>query len=51
MTSVQRIATVALVVILFDSGLTIGWRRFRTAAALQSRPTTIEHAEMFRFNV
>jgi potassium/hydrogen antiporter len=30
--SVQRIVTVALVVILFDGGLTIGWRRFRTAA-------------------
>jgi cell volume regulation protein A len=29
---VQRIVTVALVVILFDGGLTIGWRRFRTAA-------------------
>jgi cell volume regulation protein A len=30
--SVQRIATVALIVILFDGGSSIGWRRFRVAA-------------------
>jgi cell volume regulation protein A len=30
--TVQRIVTVALVVILFDGGLSIGMRRFRTAA-------------------
>ncbi len=29
---VERIAVVALVVILFDGGLHIGWRRFRTSA-------------------
>ena len=29
---VQRIATLALIVILFDGGMGIGWRRFRTAA-------------------
>lgn len=28
---VQRIVTVALAVILFDGGMSIGWRRFRTA--------------------
>ena len=28
----QRIVTVALIVILFDGGLHIGWRRFRTGA-------------------
>jgi cell volume regulation protein A len=32
-TTVQRIATLALVVILFDGGASIGWRRFRVAAA------------------
>ena len=31
--SVERIAVVALIVILFDGGLSIGWRRFRVAAA------------------
>jgi len=31
-TSVQRIVTVALVVVLFDGGMHIGWKRFRTAA-------------------
>jgi potassium/hydrogen antiporter len=30
--AVERIATVALVVILFDGGASIGWRRFRIAA-------------------
>ncbi len=30
--SVQRIVTVALAVILFDGGMNIGWRRFRSAA-------------------
>jgi cell volume regulation protein A len=30
--TVERLATVALVVILFDGGLSIGWRRFREAA-------------------
>jgi potassium/hydrogen antiporter len=29
---VQRVATVALIVILFDGGMHIGWRRFRAAA-------------------
>jgi cell volume regulation protein A len=32
-TTVQRVVTVALVVILFDGGMRIGWRRFRQAAA------------------
>src|SRR5215217_4893338 len=31
-TTVQRVVSVALVVILFDGGMHIGWRRFRTAA-------------------
>lgn len=31
-TTVQRVVSVALVVILFDGGMQIGWRRFRTAA-------------------
>ena len=31
--TVQRVVTVALAIILFDGGLHIGWRRFRTAAA------------------
>lgn len=31
--TVERIATVALIVILFDGGSSIGWRRFRVAAA------------------
>jgi cell volume regulation protein A len=30
--TVERIAVVALIVILFDGGMTIGWRRFRRAA-------------------
>ncbi len=30
--NVERIATVALIVILFDGGSSIGWRRFRAAA-------------------
>ncbi|HUZ82290.1 MAG TPA: cation:proton antiporter, partial [Gaiellaceae bacterium] len=30
--SVEQIATVALIVILFDGGSSIGWRRFRAAA-------------------
>ena len=29
---VERIAVVALVVILFDGGMHVGWRRFRSAA-------------------
>src|SRR5438105_2327248 len=29
--TVGRVASVALIVILFDGGLSIGWRRFRTA--------------------
>ena len=28
----ERIAAVALIVILFDGGMSIGWRRFRVAA-------------------
>jgi potassium/hydrogen antiporter len=31
-TTVQRVVTVALAVILFDGGMHIGWRRFRQAA-------------------
>jgi potassium/hydrogen antiporter len=31
-TTVQRVVTVALVVILFEGGMHIGWRRFRQAA-------------------
>jgi cell volume regulation protein A len=31
-TTVERIGVVALIVILFDGGLDIGWRRFRVAA-------------------
>jgi cell volume regulation protein A len=31
--SVQRLVTVALIVILFDGGMHIGWRRFRSVAA------------------
>lgn len=31
--TVERIATIALIVILFDGGASIGWRRFRVAAA------------------
>jgi potassium/hydrogen antiporter len=31
-TTVQRVVSVALVVILFDGGMHIGWQRFRTAA-------------------
>jgi potassium/hydrogen antiporter len=31
-TTVQRVVTVALAVILFDGGMRIGWRRFRDAA-------------------
>jgi cell volume regulation protein A len=31
-TTVERIATLALIVILFDGGASIGWRRFRVAA-------------------
>jgi potassium/hydrogen antiporter len=31
-TTVQRVVTVALAVILFDGGMHIGWRRFREAA-------------------
>jgi cell volume regulation protein A len=30
--TVQRVVTVALVVLLFDGGMHIGWRRFRSAA-------------------
>ena len=30
--TVERIGVVALIVILFDGGLDIGWRRFRSAA-------------------
>jgi cell volume regulation protein A len=32
-TTVQRVVTIALAVILFDGGMQIGWRRFRQAAA------------------
>lgn len=32
-TTVERIGTIALIVILFDGGFSIGWRRFRVAAA------------------
>jgi cell volume regulation protein A len=32
-TAVERVVTVALAVILFDGGMRVGWRRFRTAAA------------------
>ncbi|HWB67575.1 MAG TPA: cation:proton antiporter [Mycobacteriales bacterium] len=32
--TVERVVTVALAVILFDGGLHIGWRRFRSSAAL-----------------
>jgi potassium/hydrogen antiporter len=32
-TTVQRVVTIALAVILFDGGMRIGWRRFRHAAA------------------
>ncbi|MGH3436763.1 MAG: cation:proton antiporter [Sciscionella sp.] len=32
-TTVQDVVTVALAVILFDGGMHIGWRRFRTSAA------------------
>ncbi len=31
-TTVQRVVTVALVVLLFDGGMHIGWQRFRSAA-------------------
>jgi len=31
--TVERLVTIALVVILFDGGLHLGWRRFRAAAA------------------
>src|SRR6266508_4545635 len=31
-TTVQRVVTVALAVILFDGGMQIGWRRFHQAA-------------------
>ena len=31
-TTVQRVVTIALAVILFDGGMQIGWRRFREAA-------------------
>jgi cell volume regulation protein A len=31
--AVQQVVTIALVVILFDGGMHIGWRRFRAAAA------------------
>jgi potassium/hydrogen antiporter len=31
--TVEKIATVALIVILFDGGFSIGWRRFRVAGA------------------
>jgi cell volume regulation protein A len=31
--TVQRVVTVALVIILFDGGMGLGWRRFRAAAA------------------
>ena len=32
-TTVTRVVSVALAIILFDGGMHIGWRRFRTAAA------------------
>jgi cell volume regulation protein A len=31
--TVQRVVTVALIIILFDGGMSLGWRRFRAAAA------------------
>src|SRR5829696_5944843 len=31
-TTVQRVVSVALAIILFDGGMHIGWQRFRTAA-------------------
>jgi cell volume regulation protein A len=31
-TTVQRVVSVALAIILFDGGIHIGWRRFRSAA-------------------
>ena len=31
--TVNRVVTVALVCVLFDGGMRIGWRRFRTALA------------------
>jgi cell volume regulation protein A len=31
--TVQQVVTIALAIILFDGGMHIGWRRFRTAAA------------------
>jgi potassium/hydrogen antiporter len=31
--TVERVVTIALAIILFDGGMHIGWRRFRTAAA------------------
>ena len=33
LSTVQRVVTIALAIILFDGGMHIGWRRFRTAAA------------------
>lgn len=30
--TVQRVVTVALIIILFDGGMSLGWRRFRAAA-------------------
>ena len=36
-TTVERLATVALIVILFDGGASIGWRRLRTAVVSIAR--------------
>jgi potassium/hydrogen antiporter len=35
--TVERVAVIALIVILFNGGLDIGWRRFRGSAARSSR--------------
>src|SRR5262245_25331456 len=32
--TVQRVVTVALIFVLFDGGMSIGWRRFRAAAGV-----------------
>ena len=40
---VERIAVVALIVILFDGGMQVGWRRFRAAAAADHRARRGRH--------